>query len=84
MMAKQNTPIDTSSLRESIRVSEVIIDGDRVSARLIAGGLDFTHTYFRETGKRGNVVDYAIDQEIIHNFLGGSIATIVDAIKHPR
>jgi len=80
MVAKELAPIDTSSLSESIRVSDYHIDGDRVSVKLIAGGVDYSHTYFSSTGKTGHVVDYAMQQESIHNFIGQSIPTIVENI----
>jgi subtilisin family serine protease len=82
MVAKELAPIDTSSLSESIRVSNYNIDGDRVTVKLIAGGIDYSHTYFSSTGKIGNVVDYAMQQESIHNFMGQSIPTIIDRIEN--
>jgi hypothetical protein len=81
IVAKELAPIDTSSLSESIRVSDYEIDGDRVSAKLKAGGVDYSSTFFSKTGKRGNVVDYAMQQESIHNFIGQSIPTIIDRLE---
>jgi hypothetical protein len=80
LVARENVPIDTSSLRESIRMGEIEINGDIVSTQLVAGGEDYTDQIMSLTGKRGNIVDYAIDQEIKTGFLSSAIPAIIESL----
>jgi hypothetical protein len=80
LVAKENVAIDTSSLRESIRMGEIEINGDKISAQIIAGGEDYTGQIMPGTGKRGNVIDYAIDQEIKTGFLSSAIPAIIESL----
>jgi hypothetical protein len=75
--AINNCPVDTSSLQESIRVAIDKTD-TQIIGQLIAGGVDFSGTTMK-SGKPGNYVDYAKDQNDIHQFMeaGGSVIKMV-------
>jgi hypothetical protein len=75
-VAKSNCPIDTSSLYESIRVEEPTVDGTTIKGALLAGGVDYRDRTFLSTGKQGNLVDYANEQNIKTGFLDSAAPTI--------
>lgn len=69
---RSHTHIDTSSLLESTRLIDPGFDmhgNPRVS--IAQGGEDYRGQIMGMTGEEGNLVDYALDQEMQHGALEG-------------
>lgn len=79
-VSRASTPVDTSSLRESIQPS-IYIDGSKIHLIISAGGEDYSDQVMPTTGQIGNAVDYAIYQEAIHGFLELGLAAILGELR---
>lgn len=80
-VSKSLTPIDTSSLQESIAGIAVGID-KAIVLQITAGGQDYRGQVMTSTGRLGNLVDYAREQEAIHGFLEIGLATLATEINN--
>ncbi len=80
-VSKALTPVDTSSLQESVAGMAVSID-KAIVLQITAGGEDYRGQVMTSTGRLGNLVDYAIEQEAIHGFLEIGLATLATAIDN--
>jgi hypothetical protein len=78
-VAKLNVPVQTGSLQESIR-SEVILYPLFVDGILKAGGIDYSDKIMKN-GKKGRYVDYAEEQEQLHQFLQSTIPILRADLK---
>jgi hypothetical protein len=73
-------PVDTSSLQESIRVSPAELRGKVIEIDLLAGGEDYSGQLMASTGKTGNIVDYAAEQEAATAFLSSASSPIISSL----
>lgn len=82
---RQTAPVDTSSLKNDTNPFFIkSLDGKNFkgvySGEIVVGGGDFTGQTMPETGKPGNLVDYAIYQELKHLYIEDAVNQLGTAI----